>query len=110
MESLLSQLKNKYDLIKSKKDEFNNNIDTTPIALKNIMKLNDYGQGKQIYNHLSNLNKLVLEIDYINDLPEDFFNLESFVSDNLDIIVPNLDNKLNINQPIINDQLDNWNS
>ena len=107
LESLLSQLKNKYDLIKSKTDEFNNSIDTIPIALKNIIKLNDYGQGKQIYNHLSNLNKLALEIDYINDLPEDFFDLESFVSDNLEIIVPNLDNRLNINQPIINDQLDN---
>ena len=107
MDSLIFQLNNKYDLIKSKTDEFNNSIDTTPIALKNIIKLNDYGQGKQIYDHLSSLNKLALEIDYIKDLPKDFFNLESFISDNLEIIVPNLDNRLNINQPIINVQLDN---
>ena len=107
LDSLIFQLNNKYDLIKSKTDEFNNSIDTTPIALKNIIKLNDYGQGKQIYDHLSSLNKLALEIDYIKDLPKDFFNLESFISDNLEIIVPNLDNRLNINQPIINVQLDN---
>ena len=108
LNSLLSQLKNKYNLFKSKKDEFNNSIETTPIAIKNIIKLNDYGQSKQIYEHLSNLNKLASEEDDIRNLPADFISIESFVSDNLEIIIPNnIDNRLNINQPIINEQLDN---
>ena len=108
LDSVIYQLNDKYDLIKSKKDEFTNSIDRTPIALQNIIKLNDFGQGKQIYEHLSNLNKLASEKEDIRDLPKDFINIESFVSDNLEIIVPNnIDNGLNINQPIINDQLDN---
>ena len=108
LESLENQLSFQLDSIKSKEDEITNSIATTPIALNNIIKLNDYGQGKQIYEHISNLNNFALKQDDIVNIPIDSINIESFVSDNLQIILPNnKDNKININQPMINVQLDN---
>ena len=105
---LIYQLSSNLDSIKLKEDEFTNSIATTPIALNNIIKLNDYGQGKQIYEHISNLNNFALKQDDIVDIPLSFINIETFVSDNLQIILPNnKDNRLNINQPIINEELDN---
>ena len=109
LDGLIYQISSKIDLIKSKVDECTNSIDTTPIALKNIINLKDYGQGKQIYDHIYNLNKLAQEEENIVDSIKDNIYIETFVSDNMEISIPDNKNKNNFqdNQPLINQPLDN---
>ena len=90
------------DNIKSQNEEFTNSIETTPMALKNIITLNDHGQGKQIYNHLANLNKFALEEDLIN-LPKQKFFIETFISNPIEITISEEGNiELNNNEQIYN--------
>ena len=90
------------DRLKSKEDEFINSIDTTPMALKNIISLKDYGQGREIYEHLSNLNKIIGEKNKINLPKKDLF-IETFICEPISIIISNNENKkLNIKEQTYN--------
>ena len=86
----INDLSFNYNIIKSKIDEFANSIDTTPMALQNIISFQDYGQSEQIYEHLSSLNKYVLDNKFI-DLKEEKLSIESFVSDIIEFVVPNIE-------------------
>ena len=97
-------LKSKEELAKTKESEFANSIDTTPNAIQNIIKLQDYGQGKQIYEHLSNLNKYALDNNDILNLPQEYLFIETFTSEQIELFLPNINN----NKPIINEQTFNF--
>ena len=95
-------LSTNYNTIKSKNDEFANSIDTTPLALQNLIKFKDHGQGKQIYEHLLSLNKYALDNNFI-DLNQEKLYIETFVSNVIEINIPKEANpKLNINEQINN--------
>ena len=83
----IHSLSDNYNIIKSKNDEIANSIDTTPMALQNIIAFKDHGQGRQIYEHLLSLNKYVKNNNFIK-LNEEKLSIETFVSDVIDIIIP----------------------
>ena len=104
LKNILFNINSNSENIMSKNEEFNNSIDTTPMALKNIISLNDYGQGQQIYKHLSNLNKYA-SFDYLINLPERNLYIETFISNPIEITISeegniNLDNNEQINNLI----------
>ena len=84
-------LKQKYEEIESKGNELTNIIDTTPLALNNIIKLKDYGQGKEIYDRVSNLNKYISdnENNMINIQKKNLY-IETFISDYIKINLQNV--------------------
>ena len=95
-------LSTNYNTIKSKNDEFANSIDTTPLALQNLIKFKDHGQGKQIYEHLLSLNKYALDNNFI-DLNQEKLYIETFVSNVIEINIPKEANpKLNFNEQMNN--------
>ena len=98
-DSLFSVSSN-YNGIKSKISDFANSIDTTPTALKNLITLKDYGQGQQIFEHLSNLNKCALDNNFI-DLPKEHLFIETFISKPIEIVIANEGNiKLKDNEQV----------
>jgi hypothetical protein len=107
LEKTLFNLNKEYDKIKSKTDEIDNTIDTTPKALKNIISSKDHGQGKKIFEHIYDLNKYIFEENAKNliNLQKGNLYVETYISENMEIIAPdNKGNNFKDNQAIINEQ------
>ena len=83
-----------FEKIKSSDEEIGSTIETTPLALMNIVKLKDYGQGKKIYERISNLNNFISE-DYLlkQDNHKNLY-LENFLSETIEIPIPNVFSKI----------------
>ena len=107
LDQTLFKINKEYDKIKSKTVEIDNTIDTTPKALKNIIYSKDHGQGKKIYEHITDLNKFDLErnaLNSFNSLKNKLY-IETYISENMEIIVPdNKSNNFKDNQTIIKEQ------
>ena len=98
----IHSLSDNYNIIRSKNDEIANSIDTTPMALQNIIAFKDHGQGRQIYEHLLSLNEYAKTNNFINLLGEKL-SIETFVSDVIEITIPKDKNpKLEFNKQINN--------
>ena len=98
----IHSLSDNYNIIRSKNDEIANSIDTTPMALQNIIAFKDHGQGKQIYEHLLSLNEYAKNNNLIN-LNEEKLYIDTFVSDVIEITIPKDKNpKLEFNKQINN--------
>ena len=84
-EKKLSNLKDKYNNLENKRDECANFLETLPHTLKNIIELNDYGQGEKILEHIKKIN--ILEINNNNHI--DFKNnfIESFKTEEKEFIL-----------------------
>ena len=86
----LININSNYDKLKGKVHEINSAIDTTPIALMNIVKSNDYGQGDKIYEHIVNLNKINFEDSLLNlKYNKQNLFLENFISIPIEINIAN---------------------
>ena len=85
-ENKLTSLKKEYNILDNKREECTNSLETLPNTLKNIIELNDYGQGEKILEHIKKINKL--EINNINHI--DFKNnfIESFKTEEKEFILP----------------------
>lgn len=104
-EDTIFNINSTLDKIKSKENDFINSIDTTPTALKNIITLKDHGQGKEIYEHLSSLNKIAADNSFPIKLSQEKENLfiETFISEPTEIIIPKIvGNKLIIKEQTYN--------
>ena len=75
----LKYFKNKNNEMKLKEEECTRAIETTFNALNNIIKLKDYGQGQQIYEHIKGLIGYSQNIREIEFKLKNFF-IESFIS------------------------------
>ena len=82
----LNNLKKEYNILENKRDECVYSLETLPNALKNIIDLNDYGQGEKILEHIQKINKpynyIVKQIDFKNNF------IESFKTEEKEIIIP----------------------
>ena len=85
----IHSLSDNYNIIRSKNDEIANSIDTTPMALQNIIAFKDHGQGKQIYEHLLSLNEYAKNNNFINlnIIIENLFNINFSFKDFIIIII-----------------------
>jgi predicted Zn-ribbon and HTH transcriptional regulator len=87
-------VRNKYIGIKAKNEELTWALETTPIALQNIVKTKDYGQNEKIYEHLNNIKKGLKNTEYIsnnnNILNTNIKNncVESFTSEEFEFELP----------------------
>ena len=83
----LKKLKNKYNSLKLKDDEIGRALETTPMALNNIVKSKDYGQGEKIYEHIKKLN---VNIDKNPDINVKLQNniIENFTTEQLEFTLP----------------------
>ena len=87
-------VRNKFIGIKMKDDELTGALETTPIALQNIVKTKDYGQNEKIYEHLNNIKKGLKNTEYISNnnnlLSSKIKNncVESFTSDLFEFELP----------------------
>ena len=82
----LNNLKKEYNILENKRDECANSLETLPNTLKNIIDLNDYGQGEKILEHIQKINKSdnyqIKQIDFKNNF------IESFRTEEKEIILP----------------------
>ena len=85
----LREFKESQNLLKSKEEDINKAVETTPFALKNLINSNDHGQASKIYEHLINLNKY--DKDKNNNYSMKFGGLfiDSYSSEKLEFILPN---------------------
>ena len=90
-DNLLEKLKNfkvNQNSLKSKIEDINRAVETTPIALKNLVNSNDHRQASKIYEHLMNVNQFnENKYNLSNELNGLF--IESFSSEELELTVPN---------------------
>ena len=88
----LVNLRNKYNSIKIRDEELTKAIETTPFALKNIVKLKDHGQGEKIYEHLCDIKRQLKNTEYIADNSSKtkikLNSVESFTSELFEFILP----------------------
>jgi hypothetical protein len=103
----LNNIKKRNNYLKSTKDQIENAVESTPHALKNIIKSRDYGQGDKIYEHIKSINKNI-EKNY-DDIILDFQNhfIETFTSDLIEFTLPN-GGKYSENLKIFNKKMDNF--
>ena len=90
-DNLLGQLRNlksNQNTLKSKMEDINRAVETTPIALKNLVNSNDHRQASKIYEHLINVNKFNENQYNISNELNGLF-IESFSSEELELKVPN---------------------
>ena len=83
----LKYFKNKNNEMKLKEEECTRAIETTFNALNNIIKLKDYGQGQQIYEHIKGLIGYSQNIREIEFKLKNFF-IESFISQQFEFVLP----------------------
>ena len=85
-EKKLTSLKDENNILENKREECTNFLETLPYTLKNIIELNDYGQGEKILEHIKKIN--ILDINNNNHI--DFKNnfIESFKTEEKEFILP----------------------
>ena len=81
----LKYYKTEHRNLKKKEEEYNRAIETTPLALQNIIKSHDHGQGEKIYDHIIKLK----DIPNNSELKLKKFFVESFSSEQFEFIIPN---------------------
>ena len=103
----LNNIKKRNNYLKSTKDQIENAVESTPHALKNIIKSRDYGQGDKIYEHIKSINKNI-EKNY-DDINLHFKNhfIEAFTSELIEFTLPN-GGKYAENLKIFNKKMDNF--
>ena len=84
----LQYYKNDYNNLKLKKDELDRAIETTPNALKNLVKVKDHGQGEQIYKHINNLNLFIDNVKEIKKINYKNYFIENYESEQFEFLLP----------------------
>ena len=105
-------LKNKYENIKLKDEDITRATETTPIALQNIVKSKDFGQGEKIYEHLKNINRSLKNSEFNNNMIYNNIKIknnfiESFNSELFEFILPDNGNYVE-KKEIFNKKMDNF--
>ena len=103
----LREFKESQNLLKSKEEDINKAVETTPFALKNLINSNDHGQASKIYEHLINVNKFDKD-KYSNfSMKFDGLFIDSYSSEKLEFILPN-DGLYKDNYEIYNKELNDF--
>ena len=104
-EKKLTSLKDEYNILENKRDECANFLETLPHTLKNIIELNDYGQGEKILEHIKKIN--ILDINNNNHIDFKINFIESFKTEEKEFILPeNINN--NEDQTIYEENSNNF--